>query len=104
MQKTKQALDNVLHWVLASSANPSAASLTVRGLLVSAVPTIMLIAGFAHINLGSDTLTSLFDSIATLVQDVLTVVGAAMTTWGILRKIVLTLKTAPSVPTGGFQG
>src|SRR3954463_13853819 len=52
-----QAIEKVLNWILMSSNNPEEVSLTVKGILINAIPSIMFVAGLAHLNLGSDTLT-----------------------------------------------
>ena len=95
--KTKIALDNVISWVLTSSANPSAVSLTLKGALLLSVPAIMSVAGLAHLNLGSDQLTAVFDGVATFVQALLTVVASAIALYGAFRKIWNTVTGATSV-------
>ena len=95
--KTKIALDNVISWILTSSANPSAVSLTLKGALLLSVPAIMSIVGLAHLNLGQDQLTAFFDGVATLVQTLLTVVAAGIALYGAARKIWNTVTGATSV-------
>jgi hypothetical protein len=82
----KDALDNVLHWIIKCSSDPNEASLTIKGLLISAVPSIMFALGIAHGNLGQDQLTAIIDAFITFVQAVLTVVGALITLCGAFRK------------------
>lgn len=84
--KALSALDNVGHWLLSSSSNPEAASLTVKGALLGAVPALMYVFGIAHIGLGQDQLTSIFDGATATLQAVLTVIATSITLFGALRK------------------
>jgi len=90
-KKTLAALDNLLHWVLASSANPEEASLTIKGILVGAVPAAMFLIGLAHVDIGSDQVNALVDSVAQFVESFLALVAAAITTYGIARKILISI-------------
>jgi hypothetical protein len=82
-----RALENALNWLLASSQDPAEVSLTVKGLLISAIPTMMFLSGIAQINLGSEMLTSVVDSFVAFLQAALVVVGTATTLYGALRKV-----------------
>ena len=84
----KQALQKLIAWIVVSSADPDEVSLTVKGALVAVIPTLMAVAGIAHINLGDGSLlTSLVDALAELIQVTLTLVATAIAVWGITRKI-----------------
>lgn len=88
LNNAKNALDNFIHWILTSSANPAEVSLTIKAAAVGIVPVIMALAGVAHLNLGDGSvLTTLFDAFATFFQNVLTVVASGMAVYGICRKI-----------------
>jgi uncharacterized membrane protein len=94
----KIALENMINWVLTSSADATEVSLTVRGALIGAIPTIMALSGFAHINLGDGSiLTGLFDGTAQFIQSALTVIAAAMTIFGALRKLYHLVVPANSI-------
>lgn len=86
-----QPIEKVLNWLLMSSNNPEEVSLTVKGMLINAIPVIMFIAGLSHINLGQDTLTAIFNNVSIFVQAVLLVVGTGATLYGALRKVWLTI-------------
>ena len=75
--------------IVKSSADPAAYSLTLKGLAVGAVPALMIVLGFAHVNVGVDQINTVIDSVVNLVQALLTVLAAAMTTIGVLRKLYL---------------
>src|SRR5436305_1423909 len=84
----KNAIENIVAWIVVSSADPTEISLTVRGALVGIIPTLMAVAGIAHINLGDGSiLTTLVDGIASTVQLALTLVATAMTVYGATRKL-----------------
>jgi hypothetical protein len=95
----KQALQKLIAWIVVSSADPNEVSLTVKGALVAVVPTLMAVAGFAHINLGDGSLlTSLVDGLAQVIQVALTLVATAMAVWGTVRKVyyLIVPKNGPS--------
>ena len=93
----QNALDKVFNWLLVSSNDPQDVSLTVKGALLGAVPAIMYVAGVAHLGLGQDMLTAVFDAAVTFVQTALAAVAAAVTLYGAARKVWLTVfKSAPA--------
>ena len=84
----KQALQNVIAWIVVSSADSSEVSLTVKAALLAVIPTLMAVAGIAHINLGDGSaLTSLVDVLAQFIQVALTLIASAMAVWGAARKV-----------------
>jgi hypothetical protein len=84
----KQALKNLIAWVVTSSADPSEVSLTVKGALIAVIPTLMAVAGVAHINLGDGSLlTSFVDALAQFIQIALTLVATAIAVCGAARKV-----------------
>lgn len=97
MTTIKNWFHAVTNWLLLSSANPTQASLTFKGVLLGLVPTVMMVSGFTHLALNQDLLSTSINDAATVVQDVLFIVAGAMTLYGALRKLflgVLTLWTA----------
>jgi hypothetical protein len=88
------AIENVLRWLLQSSANPNEVSLTVKGLLIGAVPVAMVFLGLAHVNLGQDQLTAVVDAIVNVFQDGLMLISAGATLYGIVRKVWLSLSAS----------
>jgi len=91
-------IDAVFNWLLTSSANPAAVSLTVKGFLTAGSAAIIPILGLTHVNLGSDQINSIIDSIGLVIQDGLVLVGAIGTVVGLVRKVYLSL-TGGIVPT-----
>jgi hypothetical protein len=93
------ALDKFFNWLLVSSNDPQEVSLTVKGVLLGAVPAIMSVAGVAHLNLGSDALTAFFDVVVGFVQNALAVVASVVALYGAIRKLWLTVfKGTSSTP------
>lgn len=84
--------NTIIRWIVLSSQDPAEVSLTIKGALVGLLPVLMIVAGVAHINVGQDTLSTIFDSVAGLVQAGLTIVAAGMTAYGLLRKLWTTIK------------
>jgi hypothetical protein len=85
---------NIVAWITASSANPSEVSLTLKGLLIGAIPAILTISGIANLNLDNATLTSFFDAVVSFVNALLIIVATAMTLWGAIRKVYYAIKPA----------
>jgi hypothetical protein len=85
------AFEEVLRWLLQSSANPNEVSLTVKGLLIGVIPTLMTIFGLAHVNLGQDQLTAIANGIVAVIQAGLILVSAITTLYGLCRKAWITL-------------
>lgn len=78
-----------LEAVLMSSSDPTKISLTIRGLLVTLVPVILIVA--QHFGLGllaeSDVLV-IIESLTKIIASILTLIGLFMTTWGMIRKLI----------------
>jgi hypothetical protein len=84
--------NTLVRWIVVSSNNPQEISLTIKGVLVGLVPYVMVFIGLAHLNVGQDQLTGIIDGGATVLQDVLMLISAAMTFWGMARKVWITIK------------
>ena len=76
---------------LSSSVDPEQLGLTIKGLLVAIIPTVLLIAGVAHINLGQADLSQFVDATVNVVIAVSTALSAFMVLVGIVRKIAVSL-------------
>lgn len=82
----------IVRWIVFSSKNPAQASLTIKGVLLATVPMAMSLAGLAHIDIGQEQLTDIFDTLAGLVQVGLSLAAIAMTGVGLLRKLWATIR------------
>lgn len=109
MTTVRSIFDRFVRWLVLSSANPVEVGMTAKAGMIAALPTILLIAGVAHWNLGSDQLNVLFDNSVTIIEDVLYLVAAIVGTIGFIRKLVNTangtntvnlvpLAVSPAVP------
>lgn len=83
----KEIFKKVIAWIVNSSSDPSQVSLTLRGALVAAIPTVMVIAHIANINLGQPQLTTGVDDVVAFVQNALALVATAMVVYGGARKV-----------------
>lgn len=78
----------ILDWLLASSADPQKVSLTLKGVLIGVIPTIIAFAGLTGVTIpDQEALTSIVNDGSMIVQILLGMVASAMTVWGLLRKI-----------------
>ena len=85
-------MGNFISWLLASSADPEAVGMTVKGVLVLLVP---LIARFFGLDDASSN--ALVDGIVQLTVAAFTLVGVAMAVFGLIRKIYLQRWAHPAV-------
>jgi len=81
-----------IKWLVTSSADPQRYSLAVKGALSLGVAWLIKLAGITCgialicLSFDADVLMSAVDTIANIVYLALTLVGAAWTLWGLLRK------------------
>jgi len=77
---------------LGSSVDPEKLALTVKGILTGIIPVLIAVTGAfgVHLNLGD--LSSLVDSIGDAIIALGVAISAVMTVWGLLLKIVISLK------------
>lgn len=81
-------LHRFLEAVLMSSQDPSKVSLTVRGLLVTLVPVILIAAQYFGLGmLAESDVLAIIDGVTKIIAAALTLVGLVMTTWGLIRKM-----------------
>ena len=78
-------MTELMNWFVRSSADPAKLALTVRGLLVSIVPIIMIFSGLSEAEINPA-----IDAVVTLIEYGFMTVAAAMTLWGFLRKLAHT--------------
>jgi len=77
-------------WLVKSSANASQISLTVKGILIGAVPAIIILANLMNINLKNQELTAVIDLVAQLIVLIGGTISVAVTAYGAVRKLILT--------------
>lgn len=77
-------MSSFISWLIISSANPESVGMTVRGILVVLVPLIA-----SWFGLGQDESNALVEAIVQLIVSAMTLIGVAMTVFGLLRKLYL---------------
>ena len=85
------ALVGVWNWLVLSSADPSEAALTVKGLVVGAGTYIIFFAGLFHITVGTPDIANLANQGALIAGGFLMVVSGITTLYGIYRKLWTTI-------------
>jgi len=81
----------MLNKLLASSVDPEELSLTVKGLLLSSVPLVMLIVQAAGTHISQNQLREVIVAIADSVAALGTLVSASMVAAGMVRKLFIAL-------------
>lgn len=83
---------SIISWILVSSENPQAVSLTVKGALLAIVPTLLWLANFGWFqHLTPDLINVIINYVVVFVQDALYVISYSIMGYGIVRKIINTL-------------
>jgi hypothetical protein len=73
-----------------SSVDPSKIALTIKG-AAAFVPTLVVFLKYFNVDVGPDELNAIVDSLADLVMLVGVVVSAAVTFFGLIRKMAVRL-------------
>jgi hypothetical protein len=87
-------IKKIINWVVVSSENPQNVSLTLRGILIGAIPVVIsvvpTVAGLfgIHFTFTSENLSLIFNNIANLAGILLTIAGSCISGYGLMRKIV----------------
>jgi hypothetical protein len=87
-----KSLNTLARWIVVSSKDSSQVSLTIKGVLIGLIPYLMTISGLAHLNIGQDQLTGIFDTFASLVQAGLTLISYVVMFIGLARKLWNTIE------------
>lgn len=74
---------------LASSVDAGKLSLTIRGLLVGLIPTIIFLAKLKGVDLSEESITKVGDVLVQIVEAGTTVVAGSMFLWGVIRKLAV---------------
>lgn len=83
-------LKKIYNWIVLSSNDPSQVSLTIKGIGGLIVSTGSFWA-LLHLPVSPDSVTSIFDSFATLATQILGAVSTLATLYGMIRKLGLTI-------------
>lgn len=81
-----------MDWLIKSSVNADKIALTVKGILVGLVPTLLLIARVNGWEIGEEGIMGVIDAIVNVISTVGSALGAILTLWGLTRKIIVWFK------------
>ncbi len=86
-------LEKAWAWILTSSANPQATSLSVKGFLTGAATLFTVGIGLAHVTVPGlpDQLNGIIDGVVAAIQAVIGTLAAVSFAWGAVRKLWLTV-------------
>lgn len=86
-----QIIKRFFGWLVYSSTNANQYALSIKGIGVAVIPTLIAVLGLAHVQADQSTIQQLFEAAAMIVQYFLGFIAAIMTVVGIIRKLVSTL-------------
>jgi len=79
------------NWITYSSTNPAEASATIRGLAKIVIPLIVIVLQSQGVDTSHIDPPTLVDQIVTAFLNILLLWGLVQATYGIIRKVVITL-------------
>jgi hypothetical protein len=97
MKKFFSFLVLILKWVVKSSKDVNQWSLTLKGILLSMIPIILIITESYKVNLSSESLTSIINEIIALIIVICGGIATIATAFGSFRKIVTTFQGSNDV-------
>jgi len=83
----KEKIKIFIKWLLVSSEDPQKVSMMVKGLLVVAVPKVVLLSGLLHLGITDQDIQPIVDGITVGTTIVLTLVGTLYALYGAVRKL-----------------
>lgn len=90
----KALLTKVWNWLIKSSANPAKVSLTIKAVVASTAIYVATASNlFGLPGLTSDSFKSTGSDLAQLVEWILIIISASTGAFGLIRKIVLSIKS-----------
>jgi len=93
----------IWNWLIKSSADADRISLTVKGSLLSIIPIAIFVFKAFNIEVGSDQLNLVTDSIVALIGIFAALVSSVQIAVGMIRKIWTTLDGTNSVITASLK-
>lgn len=90
MQKFADTFHKFINWLVLSSANPTEASVTVKGLLGGFATVLITISPLLHLNLGADAVNNTVDLLVQIFTTILGIVSALAFLAGLARKVYIT--------------
>lgn len=83
---------NIWNWLVVSSSDPYKFSLTLKAGAATIISVLTIALGLAHIAVGGPDLTAISDSVIAVIQDLVVLVGALATVYGLIRKIIASVE------------
>lgn len=83
-------MKKIFDFILKSSVDAQKTSLTIKGIGMALIPTLILVSNLANIQLQNEQLTQVVDAIANIVLYVGYAISSGMALYGLVRKIILT--------------
>lgn len=83
-------LKTIWNWFVISSASPEKTSLTIKGLLVGAIPAIMMVLPLLGLNIELGQLQGFVDELTQAIQLMFVIASGMMTLYGLVRKLFYT--------------
>lgn len=84
-------MKKIIDWIIYSSEDPAVISMTVKGILTAAIPTVIFLAKIFNVDVGGEDLTAFVDAAVIFIGAVAAAISAYMTVVGFFRKIFTTL-------------
>lgn len=82
--------------LIASSADPTQISLTLKGILVGIVPVVFILLHTIGAKIDQPTLQTIVESVTNVITALGTLVSAVMVAYGVIRKLILDVQTNSS--------
>lgn len=89
---TSSIFKNKYPKLLGSSIDPYKLSMTIKGLIIGAIPVLVLLGRLTGVDLDPGTLNDLADSAENTILIIGTAVSSVVTLVGVIRKIAVALK------------
>lgn len=86
-----KTIKKIWNWLVLSSANASKISLTVKGVLLGLLPTIVYFSGILGLHTSIDILNIVVNDISMVIVELGTLISVAATVIGLIRKIHATI-------------
>lgn len=86
-------IKKIFNFLVYSSADPRKFGLSVKGVLIGVIPTVITLSGFVGVDLGGpELLTSLVNAFVAVLEAGLWLVSAIAVFYGVARKFVRTVQ------------
>ncbi len=88
----KSGISSAWKWLVVSSTDSTRVALTVRGLIVGALPLVVYLAPHFGLTVDMGSWTAVADLVRQIIEWGLGLVATIMTGYGLVRKLILTFE------------